>query len=331
MTAAAPPLVSIALLTYESQDCIAATLDAVAAQTYPTVELLVLDNASSDATRDVLTARGVDFTVSADNVGFVRGMNALYERTTGDYIVFLNADCLLAPTFVERAVDTAQRCGADVVGANVVRTASVTEPVEFATAPLDGGRLGVGLDMRVRFVRPIAGAGPQHAFKANGACPVVSRRLIEALGAEYGHGPFSPAFHTYGEDIDFCFRAAAAGGVTVFDPELRAAHVRSASSGQISVRSKRGILRTYLLAARHLNVHRHHRPPMRVVVAAWLWAQDLVLCALQVVGGDRDAVRDIHRAHVIVRAARSELHAFRVQHATWRRWSLAAARVGAKR
>jgi GT2 family glycosyltransferase len=314
------------LLTYNSASCIDATLDAIEAQTYPHVELLVLDNDSSDGTAQRLRARGIDFDESSSNVGFVRGMNALYERARGDYIVFLNADCVLSPGFVARAVETATREHAGVVGAHVVRLPAAGGPTEMA--PLDGGRLGIGVDMRVRYVVPEPGGEPQPAFKANGSCPTVSASLLRQLAEAFGHGPFAPTFETYGEDIDFCFRAAAVGGRTVYDPGLTASHVRSASSGAISLRDKRGPMRVNMLAARHLNVHRHHRPSLRLAVATVLWMQDAVLLAIQVVGGDRMIWRDLRDARSQVAERRQEVRAFRRQHKTWTRWSVRDARVG---
>jgi len=321
------PLVSIALLTFNSASVIDATLDAIEAQTHPRVELLVLDNDSSDATTQRLRERDVAFEVSPRNVGFVRGMNQMFERAHGDYIVFLNADCVLSPTFVARAVATAGRCDADVVGAHVIRIATDVSEDPTGPARLDGGRLGIGIDMRVRLVVPEPGEEPQPAFKANGACPVVSMSLLKELGDRYGHGPFAPIFETYGEDIDFCFRAAAAGARTVYDPALAASHVRSASSGAISARHKRGPMRVNMLAARHLNVHRHLRSSLRLVVVPVLWLQDGAVCLLQALSGDREIWRDLLAVRRQVRERRAEVRAFRRQHKTWRGWSVRHARV----
>jgi GT2 family glycosyltransferase len=324
------PLVSIALLTYNSADLIDATLDAIDAQTYPNIELHVLDNDSADETTQRLRERGVDFDVSPRNVGFVRGMNALFERASGDYVIFLNADCVLSRDFVARAVETAIHSEADVVGAHVSRATSASCIDPDRPAPLDGGRLGIGIDMRVRHVQVEPGGLPQPAFKANGACPFVSTALLTRLGERFAHGPFAPIFDTYGEDIDFCFRAAAVGARTVYDPGLAASHVRSASSGAVSVRDKRGPMRVNIVSARHLNVHRHHSPTLRILSVPLLWLQDAAICGLQSLSGDWSIWRDVLEAHRQLHERRAEVRSFRRQHKTWRAWSVREARVGAR-
>jgi GT2 family glycosyltransferase len=256
--------------------------------------------------------------VNATNTGFARGMNQALEASRGDVVVFLNSDCLLEPEFLGTAVDLlATHPEADALAATVVRLRNVDTPTErTGRHPLDGAILGMTSTMRVQHKEQHDDLQP--TFKANGACPILRRSLLDKLADRFGVPAFDPVFDTYSEDIDFAFRAAAVGGLTLCSRDLVAWHVRSVSGGGIRVFDKRGRMRTNILAGRYLNCWRHLPLRLALITHPFLMAQDLGLVVIAASKGDRTAIRDVLAAWRRLAANAGELRRFRRAHRTWR-------------
>ncbi len=99
------PLVSIAIPVYNQAEYVAASVESVLSQNYPNVELIVLDDGSTDATCEVL-ARYADRcrVESHSNVGQAATLNRGWGRARGDILSYLAADDTLAPEAVSKAV-----------------------------------------------------------------------------------------------------------------------------------------------------------------------------------------------------------------------------------
>lgn len=115
MTAAeAPrPMVSVVVPVKDSIRTIEACLRSIRAQTYESLELIVIDNFSSDGTWEV--AR--ELAHHAEQAGPERSAqrNLGIERASGPWVLWIDADMELPPTIVERAMDVAIREAADGV------------------------------------------------------------------------------------------------------------------------------------------------------------------------------------------------------------------------
>jgi len=98
-----PPLVSICLLTYNQERVIGQSLGSILAQTYPRLEILVLDDASSDGTGDVVRAmvdERVRYIRNSTNLGEYFNLNHGIEQANGDYIAIYHGDDIYLPTIV---------------------------------------------------------------------------------------------------------------------------------------------------------------------------------------------------------------------------------------
>jgi glycosyltransferase involved in cell wall biosynthesis len=95
--------------TWKARDFVVETLDALAAQTYPNLEVLISDDASPDDTAELCeryAAGAPRFRVirQPKNLGWLENVNALLREARGDYLVFAFQDDLFAPTYIERCV-----------------------------------------------------------------------------------------------------------------------------------------------------------------------------------------------------------------------------------
>lgn len=103
------PLVTALVPTYNGADFITRTLDSLAAQTWPRLEILIGDDRSTDDTLDVVRrfARSHPNTrvVERDtNLGWLRNSNDLMARAGGELMFFAFHDDVVAPTYVEELV-----------------------------------------------------------------------------------------------------------------------------------------------------------------------------------------------------------------------------------
>jgi glycine/D-amino acid oxidase-like deaminating enzyme len=107
--AAVRPKVVALVPTWNAEGFIAGTLDALAVQTWPNLEILVADDASPDGTVGICeryAARDGRFRVlrRARNLGWTGNVNALLREARGDYLFFAFHDDLPAPDYIERCV-----------------------------------------------------------------------------------------------------------------------------------------------------------------------------------------------------------------------------------
>lgn len=108
----AQPLVSVIVPVKNGGDFLAQCLDSVAAQTYPHIELLIVDNNSTDDTKEIARR----YTDKVFNHGPERSaqMNFGVQQAKGDYVYKIDDDFVLDPEVVWQCVDKA-RTGFDAV------------------------------------------------------------------------------------------------------------------------------------------------------------------------------------------------------------------------
>ena len=102
--------VTVSLLTHNGARYLPFCLRSLFAQTFTDWQLMVYDNGSSDASRDIVTdithGRSNVTILSSEphNIGFAAGHNKIIRQSDSDYILFLNQDTLLAPDYLEKLV-----------------------------------------------------------------------------------------------------------------------------------------------------------------------------------------------------------------------------------
>jgi glycosyltransferase involved in cell wall biosynthesis len=92
------PRVSVVVPTYNQARFIAATVESALAQTYPDVEIIVVDDGSTDDTQAVLSAyRDSVHCIHQQNRGLAGARNTGFLASRGDYLLFLDSDDLIHP------------------------------------------------------------------------------------------------------------------------------------------------------------------------------------------------------------------------------------------
>ena len=121
--------VSVIVPVWNGRSTVLACIDALRRQTLPAAryEILIVDNGSTDDTRDLLEHEGVEALVEPDG-GSYAARNLGLIRARGRFVAFTDADCVPAPDWLERMLDYAIAAGPDlgVVAGEIVIAGEAT-------------------------------------------------------------------------------------------------------------------------------------------------------------------------------------------------------------
>jgi GT2 family glycosyltransferase len=214
--------VSIVVLNWNSRPTVFEAAASALAQRGVQVELLIVDNGSIDGSLEELRARfpTARLLPLGENTGFTGGMNAGTDASTGEFVVWQNADLVFADNYCARAV-AIMRAEPDVgaVGGLVRRLVDGRRTEQF-----DAAGYTLRANHRPRFL-PLELA--QDVVGVSGSCPIFRRDALESLRQSVGY-VLDPWYFTYGEDIDVMLRLNLAGWRIRYAPDMFAWHVRSA-------------------------------------------------------------------------------------------------------
>ncbi len=214
------PRVTVIIVSWNAIDYLARCLERLARQ--QPHELIVVDNGSTDGSREMLRERDELLLMELDNPGFGAANNAAALRARGEYLLLLNSDCELQ--------DDALRVLADVLETN--RGVAIVGP----TLRFPDGRLQRSMGrsptlltellqrtMLHRVINyptygPQSYAGARGADWVTAACMMVRRSVYEQVGG------FDEQFFMFMEDLDLCKRVRAAGYEVRYTPRASAVH-----------------------------------------------------------------------------------------------------------
>lgn len=108
------PRVSIGLPVYNGERYLRESIDAVIAQTFPDWELIISDNASTDATASISKAyaeqdQRIRYHRNAENIGAAANHNLTATLARGDYFKFYASDDVLLPEYLARCLEVLNR------------------------------------------------------------------------------------------------------------------------------------------------------------------------------------------------------------------------------
>ena len=102
--------VSVTIVTYNSGRFIKRCLESVLLQKFANKEIIVIDNASTDGTVDILEQfeDRCRIVYNDENIGFAAAQNQAIQLSDGDWVLTLNPDVLLLPNFIQALMDAGQ-------------------------------------------------------------------------------------------------------------------------------------------------------------------------------------------------------------------------------
>ena len=126
--------VSVIVPAYNAEKYLEACLDSICEQTYPVLEILVVDDGSKDLTASIIRscaeqdARIIPYYNENHGVSYSRNFGL--EHCTGEYVTFVDADDLVAPDFIAQMIHDLEEADADIAVIGVAKS-KLFEPEMF--------------------------------------------------------------------------------------------------------------------------------------------------------------------------------------------------------
>lgn len=229
------PLVSVVIPAYNAATTITSTLNSARAQSYRNVEILVVDDGSSDSTASlVANARAQDpriRLIRQSNAGVARARNRGTAESRAELVAFLDADDLWHPLKLERQVARLRRAGQDFGFCYCAFRRIDSSDRVIGNSPLY--KISGRVLARHTFVN----------FVGNGSAILVRRRALEEVGG------FDPSLRDQGlqgvEDFDLQLRLAARWHVAVEPAYLVGYRLHAAAMSNDAARMARARTRMF--------------------------------------------------------------------------------------
>lgn len=222
-----PPLVSVVLVSWNCGRFVDGVLPSLLRQTYPAIEVLVVDNGSTDGGPELVEASypGARVIRLGRNTGFSHALNQGIRQTRGPYVLSLNFDVVLEPGFVEalvQALETRPEAGWATGALRQLRDHGVVDAIDCVGHYFLPSRYCYGHDPA--HPEPEFYSAPREVFGASACGALYRRAMLEDLAV--GGEIFDEDLFAYFEDVDLDWRAQQLGYRCVFTPQARGAHMR---------------------------------------------------------------------------------------------------------
>jgi GT2 family glycosyltransferase len=223
-------MVSVLIVTWNSAEYLEQCFASIDRQQYGDVEVIIVDNASTDATREFLRPHEPQWRVMYNdcNVGFAAGQNQAIRAAQGEWLLCLNPDVVLTEDFVGRLVEAgAAHPEAGSICGKLLRWDLANYPHQ--TRVIDS--TGIYFTRNMRHLDRGAEEldhgqydRAQYVFGATGAAAMFRRAFVEAVSVDGEF--FDEDFFSYREDADLAWRAQVMGWKCLYIPAAVAWHVR---------------------------------------------------------------------------------------------------------
>lgn len=254
------PKVSAIIANRNGAEHLRICLPSLFAQSYQPMEIVVVDNGSSDDSEEVSREFGARWLPLGRNVGLAQALNRGAAITSAELLLFVNNDMRFHADFVSHLASSLMRdegaFAADGMQFNWEGTTEGHLATRVARSP--SGRMAVALVPGL-FLCQERSESPREVFMASAASMLVRRSFFELL-----HG-FDERLPLSYEDVEICLRARLQGWRTVYVPKAICWHRVGASSRTTDEKLLlfRGVLRGRLLiATKYL--------PVRYALTTWI-------------------------------------------------------------
>lgn len=217
------PLVSIVILNWNGLENTKLCLESVYALDYPNFEVVLVDNGSSDGSKNYFAnLEGIVFVDNPVNRGFTGGHIDGLAASSGDFVVLLNNDAVVKPNLIKVALKHFSDKQVAAVGGRMYHWDDKLEPYDESNtfysyqeiSPITAEAKTLDYDHGV----------VQEVNNVSGACVMVRRSFIDEVGYFYDK------FFAYYEETDLFARAKRAGYKVLYDPAFQVWHLNGAST-----------------------------------------------------------------------------------------------------
>jgi GT2 family glycosyltransferase len=200
-------------------------------------EIIVIDNNSTDGSKDYLPAKfpGIRYVFNSDNIGFGKACNQGYKLSSGNYILFLNPDTIVSENSLQNCISfLGSHSGAGAAGVRMIdgKGKFLKESKRGLPSPATSffklfGLIAIFPGSKT-FAKYYMGHLPEKENNPvdvlSGAFMMIKREAFEKVKG------FDEEFFMYGEDIDLSVRLAQAGYKNYYLGSVSITHVKGGST-----------------------------------------------------------------------------------------------------
>jgi GT2 family glycosyltransferase len=219
------PLISIIIPNYNGAACLETCLRSLVSQSYPHMEIIVVDNASCDSSMEIVrrVAPRTKILPQRKNLGFAAAVNLGVKEACGTWVAILNNDTEATQDWLSECAAAIERHpDASFLACRILdyrRRDHVYSAGDCFLRAGIGYRRGQEQQNRAEY------AGEMAIFAACGCAALMRKSALEAT-----HG-YDERFFAYLEDVDLGLRLKAAGACGYYVPNAIVFHIGGATSG----------------------------------------------------------------------------------------------------
>jgi len=220
-------MISAVIVNYNRKDLLKRCLDSVRGQTFKDIETIVVDNASSDDSVEMVRTFHPEAKLiwNTRNLLFCKAHNQGIDEAGGNFILCLNNDVILDKDYLKEALFA---IGLDtkigMVSGKVLRMdkKTIDSTGLFLARNRKAVERGYGKKDKGQYEKP------GYVFGVSGACAFFRRNMLMDIKDENGY--FDERFGMYYEDLDLCWRAQKKGWKAYYTPKAVSYHIRGGTA-----------------------------------------------------------------------------------------------------
>jgi len=239
-------LISIVIVNYKVPYCLIGALHSLRlAEHYDRCEVIVVDNASGDNSREIVTAQfnEVRWIQLKANIGFGKACNIGVEAACGQYLLLLNPDTVISSNTLASAVEFMEaHPKAGLMGPKILNPDGTLQLSCRRSIPTPSVAFYYFAGLSYLFPKSKR-FGRYHLTYMDedetaqvdvisGSFMFVRRDIFDIIGG------FDKRFFMYGEDIDLCYRIRRTGYEVWYYPAIKIVHQKGKSSSKRRIRSR---------------------------------------------------------------------------------------------
>jgi len=245
--------VSVIVLNWNGREYLESCLPALLAQTYANLEIIVVDNGSTDGSRQLVRESfpGLRLIESPVNLGFAAGNNLGLRAARGSLVALLNNDAFPEPDWLQNLVTVME--SSPRIGSCASRMVLDADPGRIDSAGIEIDLAGFAWDRLGGRSVEASESSPTEVFGACAGAALYRRVMLDDVGI------LDEGFFAYLEDVDLAWRGQWAGWQCMYAPGAVVRHVHSATAREGSRFKSRLLARNkiWLLCKNHPLLPRH--------------------------------------------------------------------------
>ena len=260
------PLFSLIVVNYNRAELLRECLRSLAGQSYSMLEILVVDNGSSDDSRDVVRSfsdERIRLLPLDHNLGFAAGCNVAIREARGEFVALINNDAVAQDQWIEELLNAIRASEASIgmwASKILFFETDIIDKAGHLMYP-DGQNRGRGTGERDRGQYERL----EEVLFPDGCAAVYRKRMLDEVGG------FDESFFAYGDDADLGIRGRWMGWGCLYVPDAVVHHRHSSTSGPFSVQKIYWIERNRLwLAIKNFPLPLLMISPL-FTLNRWLW------------------------------------------------------------